>query len=155
MWRIFYTLMEDWTLPFLTLPFCLSKPKRRTYSGKASTEKVLWTYSPCQNGELRLDICDTLNDPVHFPCLGFRLFCCGLFLGCLVFWLGWAKIGRLLLSPGCLNRAYLQTHATPYTLIFLDKWIFKSFFIFYHFNGRFRTYCIASSAATAILLSFI
>ena len=35
----FYTLMEDWTLPFLTLSLRISESKRRTYSGKACTPK--------------------------------------------------------------------------------------------------------------------
>ena len=48
-------------------------------------------------------------------------------------------IGLLSYTLCLLNWVYLQTHTTPYTLIFLDKWIFKSFFVLYHFYGRLRT----------------
>ena len=52
-----------------------------------------------------------------------------------------------------LDRAYLQTHTTPYTNLLIDLRILKSFLIFFHTYCGFGTNRITRCAATAVFFS--
>ena len=52
-----------------------------------------------------------------------------------------------------LNRAYLQTHTTPYTNLLIDLRVLKPFLVFFHSYRPFGAYRITRCAATAIFFS--
>ena len=63
-------------------------------------------------------------------------------------------VNSLLQNLLCLlNRTHLQTPVTSYTNIFVDLWVLKPLFIFFHANRPFRAYRITRCAATAVFFA--
>lgn len=63
-------------------------------------------------------------------------------------------VNSLLQNLLCLlNRTHHQTPVTSYTNIFVDLWVLKPLFIFFHANRPFRAYRITRCATTAVFFS--